>query len=833
MRSFGEEVRGLRLRHGLSQEDLAERTGIAVRGLRNIEAGRVTAPRPATVRRLADAFGLAGAERDAFVAAALVRDPAPAPAPDGATRPEVPAQLPRDAASFAGRADALARLDDGDPLVVISGAGGVGKTTLAVHWAHRHAGRYPGGQLYVNLNGFGPGEPRDPADVLADFLTALGVDRTAVPAGPASRTAEFRSRVAGRRVLILLDNARDADQVRPLLPGGDAGRVIVTSRHHLTGLIATDGARPVPLGVLDPGEAEDLLARRLGAGRVAAEPAAVARLVERCDRMPLALAVVAARAAVHPEASLARLAEELRDPAAALDALDGGDPVTQVRAVFGWSYRALAPAPRRLFAMLGLHPGPDIEPYAAANLAGLPLAETRQALAGLVALHLVNQRPGGRYGMHDLLRAYAAETAATDLSEPDRRAAVARLLAFYRNTVVRCARLVNPTARMFVEPGEPALARPLTSRQEAALWVRSERANLVTTAERAAGLGDLDYALALNLSLWNHWNDHGYSAECLAVSAAAVAATRHGTDPLALSYALSDLAGAHMAFGRYAETIAHGEEARQLLHDHGDELGERLILGNLQELYIVVGDLPAARRCAQEQLAIVRRLGDRVAEAEAGVQLAALELHLGRTDEALAYARRAVEIFEPTDRIRDRGEALWTLGAVHLRRGETDQARVSLLRAQEVFRSAGMYGNLLARVLTALGRLSRRLGERQAAGRYLSESLEMAREFHGPEQMAEALTELGLLRADQGRGDEALALVREALGRAAGVGARREETRAHHALGVLLAAAGDAEAARRAFTRSLELATASEDPYARELAETGLAGLRTSRDGVA
>jgi tetratricopeptide (TPR) repeat protein/transcriptional regulator with XRE-family HTH domain len=831
--SFGDRVRDLRLRRGLSQEDLAERTGVAVRGLRNIEAGRVGAPRPATVRLLADAFGLAGAERDAFVAAALVRDRPAAPAPPDEPGPAVPAQLPRDAAAFTGRAESLARLDGDEPLVIVSGAGGIGKTALAVHWAHTHAERFPDGRLYVNLQGFGPGDPRDPAGVLADFLTALGVERTAVPAGADARTALFRSRLAGRRMLILLDNARDADQVRPLLPGTGAARVIVTSRHQLTGLVATDGGRPVPLGVLDQDEAADLLARRLGADRVAAEPAAVAALVRRCDRMPLALAVVAARAVVHPDVPLADLAEELRDPAAALDALDGGDPLTQVRAVSGWSYRALPPAPRRLFALLGLHPGADFEAYLAANLAGTPLPDTRRALSDLVALHLVDQRPGGRYGMHDLLRAYAAEVAATDLPAADRTAAAARLLAFYRNAAVRAGRLVHPAGRMTLAEGEPFLARPLTGREEAARWLRDERGNLIATADRAAGLGDLDYAPALNLALWNHWNDHGFPAECLAVSTAAVAATRRGADPLALSYALSDLAGAQMAYGRYAETIAHGEEARQLLHDHGDEVGERLILGNLQELYIVVGDLPAARRCAQEQLAIVRRLGDRMAAGEADVQLAQLELHLGRTGEALAYATEAVEIFDRTDRPRDRGEALWALGVVHLRRGDTDRARVHLLRAQEVFRSAGMYGNLLARVLTTLGRLSRGLGERQAAGRYLTESLEMAREFSDPEPMAEALTELGLLRADQGRTEEALAHVREALGLVTGVGARREETRAQHALGVLLSATGDTAAARRAFARSAELAAAGEDPYALRLAEAGLAALAEARGGVA
>jgi len=826
--TFGDTVRKHRQRLGLSQEALADAAGIAVRSVRNVEAGRVAQPRPTTLRLLADVFGISVDEL-------IAGDRVPAPA-----------QLPREVAAFAGRADTLRRLwtllDNGpDPaggphaVGVISGAGGVGKTTLAVHWAHQAAARFPDGQLYVNLHGFGPGDSAiDPADALADFLTALGVDRTEVPPSPASRTALFRSRLAGRRLLIVLDNARDAEQVRPLLPGAGACRVVVTSRNQLTGLIATDGAVPVPLDVLAEDEAGELLAGRLGTGRVAAEPGAVADIVSRCDRMPLALAIVAARAAVHPDISLRELADQLRYPAEALDALDAGDAATQIRSVFSWSYRALPADPRRLFDVLGLHPGADIEAYAAANLAALPLAATRRALAELVRLHLVVQRPGDRYGMHDLVRAYAAETAQADLSAPERAAAGARLLAFYRHTAVRAGRLVHPAGRLTLVADEPWQSLPLADRDAAAAWIGAERANLVAAAEHAARDRDVDFAPAVSLCLWTYWYDHGYSAECLAISAAAVASARHGTDPLVLAWALSDMAGALMGLGRYAETVRNGEEARQLLHEHGDPAGERIMLGNLQEIYTVIGDLAEAQRCAAEQLAIVRTLGLPIAAGESSVQLAQLNLHLGRLDEALEYAREAVRIFEPTDRTRDRGESLWALGAVHQRRGEYVEARVTLLRAQEVFRSAGMYGNLLARVLAVLGRLSREQGQRQAAGRYLSEALEMAREFNSPEQVAEALTELGLLRADQGRSEEAAAHVREALALATEVGTRREEIRARNALGALLAAAGETGPARREFTAALELATATEDPYARGLAEAGLAGLgNAARDGVA
>ncbi|HEX8347997.1 MAG TPA: helix-turn-helix domain-containing protein, partial [Actinoplanes sp.] len=641
--SFGDTLRRHRLRRGLSQEELAATAHIGVRGLRNIEAGRIAAPRPATARQLADALGLAGDEWDDFVASALLPEQTPDTPSAPAPLPR-PAQLPRDAAAFTGRADSLARLEaslarlegsparlEGEPgaVAVISGAGGVGKTALAVHWAHRAADRFPDGQLYVNLHGFGPeGSAADPGAVLADFLTALGVDRTAVPAATAARTALFRSRLAGRRVLVLLDNARDAEQVRPLLPGAGGCRAVVTSRSRLTGLIATDDAVPVPLDVLDDVEAVELLERRLGTDRVAATPDAVAAIVARCDRMPLALAIVAARAVAQPGTSMVEMAEELRDPAGALAALDIGDAATDLRTVFSWSVRALPASSRRLFALLGLHPGTDIEAYAAANLAGESLPATRRMLAELVSLHLMNLRPGGRHGMHDLVRAYAAETAGTEFPAAERAAATARLRAFYRHTAVRAGRLVHPGHRMMLTAAEPATPLSLPHHDAAALWIRAERANLLATAEEAAEHGDLDYAPTMNLSLWNHWNDHGYSAECLSISTAAVAAARRGADRLRLAYALSDMAGSLAAFGRYSETIRYGEESRRLLHDEGDQAGERLLLGNLQELYTMVGDMVQARRCAEEQMTILREGGNRIAEAETAILLSQLNLHL-------------------------------------------------------------------------------------------------------------------------------------------------------------------------------------------------------------
>ena len=597
----------LRRRHGMSQDDLAAVTGVATRSIRNIEAGRVAQPRGSTVRLLADAFALSGADRETFIAGVMG-----APAAPGGPMPPRPCLLPRDVAAFAGRGDDLARLWsvlDSGAFPVISGTAGVGKTTLAVHWAHQIAERFPDGQLYVNLHGFGPGDAAVlPEDVLADFLTALGTPADAVPGAAASRVSAYRSRLAGRRVLVVLDNARDAEHVRPLLPRGGGSLAIVTSRDRMTSLVAAEGAVPVPLGMLSAADAEDLLVRRLGPARLADEPSAVGDLLDRCERLPLALAVVAARAAVEPDVPLADMAEELRHPAEALDALTVGDATTDVRSVFSWSYRSLTSPARTLFQMIGLHPGPDLDVYAAANLAALPPAATRRALAELTRMHLVTARAGQRYGMHDLLRAYAAETAHAELSPDGVRVAVDRLLRFYQHTAVMTfGEYFRGRTDPAEDPGEPFA--PLPGEVSADIWAEPERANLVATIVYAAGHGHFGYATTVAGVFSPYLSTRGHSAECLAVTAVAVDAARAEGDPLAEAVALGDLAGTLMRFGRYAETIERAEESLRLIRMSGAARHEARMLGNLAEVYATVGDVTTALERAGAALDLARRLG--------------------------------------------------------------------------------------------------------------------------------------------------------------------------------------------------------------------------------
>ena len=394
----------------------------------------------------------------------------PSPAPR-----VVPRQLPAPTGHFVGRSNELghlsARLDAaaGAPLMVISaigGTAGIGKTALALYWGHRHAEEFPDGQLYVNLRGFDPtGAPLPPMTALRGFLTALGMPAQDVPTDPDEQVALYRSHLAGRRMLVVLDNARDAEQVRPLLPGVPGCLVLVTSRDQLAGLVALDGALPLTLDLLTQDEAHDLLIRRLGRDRVARERTVADELIDLCARLPLALSIAAAHAALHPNRPLAAFVGELRDTHRRLDALTTGEPAADVRVVFSWSYRTLTPASARLFRLLSVHPGPDISLLAAAGLAGRDPDPTRHALDELTRAHLIIEHAPGRYSVHDLLRAYAADQAHAQESDVEREAALRRVIDFYLHTACGADHLLAPhRAPIRLDPprSRPPRSRPRT-----------------------------------------------------------------------------------------------------------------------------------------------------------------------------------------------------------------------------------------------------------------------------------------------------------------------------------------------------------------------------------
>jgi DNA-binding SARP family transcriptional activator/tetratricopeptide (TPR) repeat protein len=745
-------------------------------------------------------------------------EPAPEPAPVG----HVPAQLPPDVPGLTGRAGDLDRLDaimaggrqrGGTVLAVLSGAPGVGKTALAVHWAHRAAGRFPDGQLYVNLNGFAAdGTAVAPEDALRLFLDALGVPSKDVPAGLAARAALYRGLLSGRRTLVVLDNARDAGQVRPLLPGSPGCPVVVTSRNQLPDLVAVERAEPLTVDLLSLDDARDLLARRLGAGRVAVESTAVDEIVDRCARLPLALVIVAARAAFQPGFPLAVLAAELREPdGGGLDAFDGGDPATQVRAVFSTSYRALSPTAATLFRLLGLHGGPDISAAAAASLLGGPSAA---ALTELTQAHLLTQHRPGRYTSHDLLRAYAAETA-EEIDGETRHAALTRLFEHYARGAIAATDLLYPHdryRRLSLPPApDYAPAPAFTDPAEAMAWLDGERPNLVAACVHAADVGCPDGAVGLAGTLWRYLDVRGYYPDALTVHAGAVRATDRGAAGRA--GALTSLGMVYWRLGKPGAAIGYLQQALDCPPADADRHGPATTSALLGIVYDLVGRHADALARHRSALAAVRAAGNRRSEASTLNNIGILHRRLGEYDEAIACHRQAIEISREIGDPASEGIGLGSLGEVLDRLGRHDEAVDHLKQAISLIREVGDRSSE-GDTLSSLGAVFRSLSRFPEALDHLDRALAIAREIGDPWLEAKTLNALG--GTASAMGDPRTALERH---RAALALARQTEDRFQHAnaldgAGTALQALGHAGAARRHHEEALGIYTELRSPGA-------------------
>ncbi|WP_281404344.1 ATP-binding protein [Streptomyces roseirectus] len=683
-----ELLRGHRRRLGLSQEELAQWSGVSVRTISHVETGRITRPRPATVRQLADALGLRGQPREEFRAAATGTAPAP-----------VPSQLPPPPPAFTGRTRHLrqldALLDDADhpgTVSAIVGTAGVGKTALAVHWAHSVTARFPDGRLYVNLRGFHPTAPAvTPEEAVRGFLTALGIPAERVDRDPGARTGLYRSLLAGRRVLVLLDNARDAEQVRPLLPGAPGCLTLVTSRDRLTGLVAADGARPLVLGLPAEDEARHLLARRLGAARVLDAPDALGEIVTRCARLPLALAVVAARAAMTPQFPLAAYARELREAGARLDPFTADDPATDVRAVLSWSYRRISPEAARLFRLFGLHPGPDLSAPAAASLAGTRPDTARALLAELTRAHLLDQPAPDRCTAHDLLRAYAAELTRAHDPDDDTRAALHRLLDHY----LRSATTASEAISWYRDPAplpapDPAVTpETFTGHSQALAWFTTELPNLTAAVHTAARTGfethawQLAWALVAFFDLAGHWTEWAATHETALRAAHAIG------DTVGEARTCRNLGRVRSRQGRHEEAVTRLNRSLRLFRDLDDPVGQAHALRNLA---VVQGRLnrPAqALDHAWQALPLYRAAGHRVGEGRALNQIAWWLSLRGEHREAVAYGRQALELLQHLGD-RDGEGATWdTLGHAHHLLGDHQEAARSYRHALRLRRERG------------------------------------------------------------------------------------------------------------------------------------------------
>ena len=644
----------------------------------------------------------------------------------------VPRQLPRVAAHFTGRAAELAVLDQmlgeasgqqpGTALIsVVGGTAGVGKTTLALHWAHRVAGQFADGQLYINLRGFDPvGTPVTPAEAVCGFLGALGVPAERIPPDADAQAGLYRSLVAGRKMLIMLDNARDEQQVRPVLPASPASLVLITSRNALGGLAAAEDARLISLDVLTRGEAVQLLIARLGASRAAAEPAAVDEIARLCARLPLALTVAAALAAGRPGFPLAGLAAELRGAAGRLDVLDAGDPEGSVRAVFSSSYRQLSCGAARVFRLLGLHPGPDITVPAAASLAGENRLATRRLLGELVRAHLVTEHTHGRYAFHDLLRAYAAAQADEADSEADRTAAVVRLLDYYLHTARSAVALLFPAREPIAvaQPGPGAAPERFDDHKGALAWFEAERDALLAAVTLAAdsGFDRHTWQLALTtgdlLDLQGHVNEEiriqrmaldatirlgdtvgqalssrllgdslsmlGNYDQAVSCHRASLKLYRQAGDRRGQATVYQNLALVSQRQGRPADALRHAERALTLCRMMGDRQGEAFLLNDVGWYHALQGDHRRARAFCRQALALVT-----VPTTEMCIwdSLGYAELHLGNYAEAAACYRRSLSL------AREYGSRAVQLSALdHL--GDTLQATGDLHQAREAWQEA-------------------------------------------------------------------------------------------------------------------------------------------------
>jgi tetratricopeptide (TPR) repeat protein len=686
-------LRDLRRRHARSRRDssltyreLATKTGFSLTAIAEYFTAR-TLPPTDRFDAVLELLGATPAERRALATArdrieegghqARARRAAPVPA-------KVPRQLPAAPHMFTGRGRELAFLDkDPDEAVAgaltvcaISGMGGIGKTTLALHWAHRNLDRFPDGQLYVNLRAFDPaGQPLTPLSVVHGFLEALGVPSAAIPVELDAQAALFRSLVAGRRMLIVADNARDTSQVAPLLPGGAACTVLITSRHQLTGLIAAHGARSMILDVLPDDDARQLLARHLDPARLAAEPDAAATLLACCAGLPLALSIVLARAATHPHLSLAALAGELSATVGRLDALDAGEPEADLRAVLSWSSHALSPDAARAFGLLGIAPGPDITLTAAASLLALAPAATRALLRGLDHANLIYRDAPERYRMHDLLRLHATEEARSRHTEDALREALQRLVAFYVHTACAGAgsHAAHGTAPALTGPPPGCVPQPLPDPDTMTAWLDSEHDNLLAAQEIAAGYGWHAEACALAWAMDPYYRRRGRLEEAATTWHRAVTSAQHLADQAVRAQAHQMLGDAWSQLGKTTEALHHLRQALALAERVGDarSLGEiHHSLGGAWERH---GDDQRALKHAREALVIFRATGDAFCQGRVLNGVGWLQARLGEYAEARANCEQALALLRQEQSGKGRfGEAhaLDSLGYIAFCRGD-------------------------------------------------------------------------------------------------------------------------------------------------------------------
>lgn len=776
--------------------------------------------------------------------------------------PPRPALLPPDQSGFAGRTAQLAMLDDllgqspaqGPRLALVSGTAGVGKTALAVRWAHQARQRFPDGQLYADLRGYSAGGPAQPLEVLGRFLRACGTPPALVPASTEDATAAYRSMLADRRVLVVLDNASNAEQVRPLLPGGPDCAVVITSRDRLDGLVAKDGARRLDLDVLPQEEATALIAMVIGADRVSAEQDAAAELAVLCGQLPLALRIAAATILSEHSRGIGAYVARLRAGDRLTTLSIDGDPGSAVRGAFDFSYLLLDAAARRLFRLLSLLPGTDISVAGAAALADVGQAAAVAAFRRLVRANFAEERDFGRYSVHDLLRLYAAERAEAEERADDLAGATTRLMTWYLNNATAASRLLyGLDEQLWPDTGAPGF----DSDEEAISWLNAERGNLVAAAARAADAGMVSYAWRLPTVLRTYFWRTRQTADWLEAARAGLGAAKADGHALALASAwhtlgtatfsqrkydesascyraaydsavcagwpwgqkssLVYLGGIGIATGELAEAQAHLRRALALCEREADQASQSTLLTNLGIIAHQSGQLRRAREHQRAALRMARHAGQAAAEAAVLQYLGYTSHALGDLDCALSQLTQAHDLHRSVGSRMGLGHTLMDLASVHLDADRPDQAAEAAQAALAILRAAGdLQSEAMAR--NVRGRLSWRTKGPEHAAPDHAAALEIARRLGARYAEAESLTDLARTWATS-RPEDAVGYADAALASADRAGYRLVSAHARTAKAVALAACADEPGATAAGAALAETAVAMHRKTGHRLGE--------------
>jgi DNA-binding SARP family transcriptional activator len=729
----------------------------------------------------------------------------------------VPAQLPASPTGFTGRAGDVKRLDelltqdrDGITIGVIAGQAGVGKTALAVHWGHRVRERFPDGQLYLDLRGYAAEPPVRPVEALAACLAALGVPADQIPVEPEPAAALYRTRLADQRVLVLLDNAAGAEQVRPLLPGAGGSLVLVTSRDRLGGLIARDGAVHFGLDVLDPAEAQELLGRLLGSERVEAEPAAAAALARLCGHLPLALRIAAANLTIHPHRRIADQVTELAGDRLAALAIDG-DPQTAVQAAFDHSYSILEPDARRMFRLLGLVPCPDVTAESAAALAGIEVEPAARLLDRLASAHLLGQPGPGRYRLHDLLRQYAAERA--EQEDRDARVeAAGRLSDWYLRQVDAAATVLSPEKIRLPPPTSPTHSMPhpdpsFEDHAEALAWLDGERPNLLAMIRHAARHGPRPLAWSLADALRGYFGRRMITVDWLTAAGHALAAAEASADVPGQATAQLSLADAYNRRSEYERSVVHYDRARELFRRADWPAGEASVLCNSGGVYLELGELERAAEQTSQALVLLRRVGKPASMAVCLGNLACVYGGLGQLAVAAGYATDALTVYRQLGSAWGQATSLGYLGDVRRNQGRLDEALELLGQALALHREAGNRGGE-SDVLRAIAATHADAGRVAEAWDAAQAALVLARETADPRVEADVLTVVGTVHTLRSEYGAAIDHCERALELARAGRMRPEQAAALVGLAAAHRHAGRPDAARSYAREALEIARA-------------------------